>query len=307
MISIIIPVFDEEESLPSFYKELILFLKSSNWDYEIIFVDDGSVDKSLSILKDIAQKDKKVKVYSFRRNQGKSEALTLGFQKAKGDYIATLDADLQDIPSEINNLFNKLKEGFDVVSGWRKNRKDKSYMVNISRIFNIVVGKLFDLKIHDYNCGLKVYTKEAAKSLNLYGGLHRFIPLLAFEQGFSVSEVIVQHNQRRFGRSKYKFSKLWKDLPDIFTIIFLTKYGKRPLHFFGIAGFSLFFLGFIILVYLVILKIIGQGIGERPILFLGMILVLTGFQTFLTGFLADLIINVSDKKVKEYSLKFFKE
>lgn len=306
MISIVVPLYNEEESLPFFYKELQLFLLTHR-DYEIIFVDDGSTDRSLELLKKISLKDKKVKIYSLRKHLGKAEVLTVGFQKANGDYIVTLDADLQDIPSEIKKLLDKTNEGFDVVSGWRKNRKDKSYMIKISRIFNYLVGKLFNLKLHDYNCGLKVYKKEAAKNLHLYGGLHRFIPLLAYQQGFSITEVIVEHNKRKFGKSKYGFSKLWTDLPDIFTMIFLIKYSNRPLHFFGIIGSLLLFFGIIILSYLTVLKLLGQGIGERPLLFLGLLLVLSGFQIFFTGFLADLIINLSQRDKKDIPLKYTNE
>lgn len=303
MISIVVPLYNEEESLPFFYKELQSFL-STYRDYEIIFVDDGSTDRSLELLKKISLKDKKVKIYSLRKHLGKAEVLTVGFQKANGNYIVTLDADLQDIPSEIKKLLDKTNEGFDVVSGWRKNRKDKSYMIKISKIFNYLVGKLFNLKLHDYNCGLKVYKKEAAKSLHLYGGLHRFIPLLAFQQGFSVTEVVVKHSERKFGKSKYGFSKLWKDLPDIFTMIFLSRYSHKPLHFFGTFGLILLISGIGILSYLTILKFMGQGIGDRPILFLGLLLVISGFQVFFTGFLADLFINISYKNNKEDFLKY---
>ena len=234
----------------------------------------------------------------------------LGFQKAKGDIIVTLDADLQDKPSEIYKLLTKQKEGFDLVSGWRKDRKDKSRMVIISKIFNFVVSKFFKLKLHDYNCGLKAYTGTAAKSLRLYGGLHRFIPLLAYENGFSVAEVPVVHDIRKFGKSKYGFSKLWKDLPDMLTMFFLIKYSKRPLHFFGMVGTLLFVIGIIVLIYLLIQHLQGHPIGNRPLLFFGELLILASLQILFTGFLADLIINIShenrvEKQEKEdYLLKF---
>lgn len=298
MISIVVPVYNEEDSLQSFYAELSLIFDSSR-NYEIIFIDDGSFDNSLNLLKKIASKDKKVKIYSFRRNQGKSEALTFGFQKAKGDYIVTLDADLQDKPSEISKLLDKAKDGQDLVCGWRKVRKDPLQKRLSSRLFNFLTRKFWGLNLHDYNCGLKVYTKKAANSIRLYGGLHRFIPILVYQCGFSVTEVVVEHRERKFGKSKYGFSKLWKDLPDIFTMIFLSKYGDRPLHFFGVAGFLLLLPGVIILGYLATIKFMGQGIGERPILFLGMLLVLSGFQVLFTGFLADLFINLSKRSNSE--------
>lgn len=295
MISIVVPVFNEEESLKPFYKELSLVIPDLDKNYEIIFVDDGSKDKSLDILKEFSSKNKNVKIFSFRKNQGKAEALTYGFEKASGDYIVTLDADLQDNPSEISKLLSKIKkEDFNLICGWRKKRKDSYSKIMSSKVFNLLASFFWGVKLHDYNCGLKVYEKDAAKSLKLYGGLHRFIPLLVFQQGFSVTEIPVEHSIRRFGKSKYGFSKLWKDLPDIFTMLFLNKYGKRPLHFFGTVGFIFLMVGFGILIYLTVEKIFyQQSIGNRPILFLGMLLVLGGFQVLFTGFLADIIINKS--------------
>jgi len=303
MLSVVVPVFNEEESLDHFYKELISSLKSFNQENEIIFVDDGSTDKSLLILQEFAKKNKNVKIFSFRKNHGKAEALTLGFKKASGDYIVTLDADLQDKPSEIGNFLKKLNEGYDVVCGWRKNRRDDLKKILASKVFNTSAGILWGVRFHDYNCGFKAYTSQAAKSLNLYGGLHRFIPLLVFQEGFKVTEIPVVHDKRKFGVSKYSFSKVWKDLPDMFTMLFLTKYRVRPLHFFGTIGMLLFLFGSIILIYLSLLKAIGQAIGGRPLLFLGVLLVLSGLQTFLTGFLADLI-NSSAKKDRDIDLKY---
>lgn len=293
MLSIVVPVYNEEESLNAFYEEIVLVLNSYK-DYEVIFVDDGSRDSSLEILKELVQKNKKLRVYSFRRNQGKAEALTLGFQKTKGDKVVTLDADLQDKPDQIALLEKKLDDGYDVVCGWRRERKDSFRHTLFSKIFNSLAGTLWGLKLHDYNCGLKIYTSECAKSLRLYGGLHRFIPLLAYQQGFRVTEVPVIHQKRQYGKSKYGFSKVWKDLPDMFTMYFLSKYGKRPMHFFGIIGFILSFLGLLILFYLyVIIHSQGQSITTRPLFFFGIIFLLAGFQIFFTGFLADLMINKS--------------
>lgn len=306
MVSIVIPVYNEEESIDAFYNELSATAKSLK-TYEILFVDDGSKDSSLSLLKAIGEKDKRVKIFSFRKNHGKAEALMLGFLKATGKHIITLDADLQDKPSEIPALLRKINDGYDLVSGWRKNRKDGLPKVLASKLFNSIAKTWWGLKLHDYNCGLKAYTKNAAKSLRIYGGLHRFIPLILYHQGFMVTEIPVEHDKRKFGKSKYGFSKLWKDLPDIFTMLFLSRYGDRPFHFFAWVGGVLFFLGTIILGYLGILKLVGEGIGNRPILFLGMILLLSGLQIFFTGFLADLIINLSKQQREDYSLKFSSE
>lgn len=306
MYSFVIPVLNEEESLAAFYNELSAEVKKLGAKYEIIFVDDGSTDESLSILKELEKKDKYIKIFSFRRNLGKAEALTLGFIKAQGDYIITLDADLQDKPSEISKLLEKSKEGWDIVSGWRKERKDKKNMVWASWLFNNLTGKIFKLRLHDYNCGLKIYTKDAAKSLRLYGGMHRFIPIIASEEGFSVTEIAVSHDIRKYGQSKYHFSKLWKDLPDIFTMFFLIKYSKRPLHFFGVIGGMSFVVGVSILIYLAILHFLGFTIGDRPLLLYGMSLVLGGLQISFTGFLADLLIHVqtSSLSVDQASLNY---
>lgn len=306
MISVVVPVYNENESLQAFYSELIAELRKIPEKYEIIFVDDGSTDNSLEILKELEGKDNAVRIFSFRKNQGKAYALTAGFQKAIGEYVVTLDADLQDKPSEIHKLLEKLqKEHLDMVSGWRKNRKDKSRMIVISYLFNYFTGKLFGVRLHDYNCGLKVYKVEAAKSLRLYGGQHRFIPLLLVDQGFSVDEAVVVHEKRKFGKSKYGFSKVWKDLPDIFTMLFLVKYGKRPLHFFGPVGSILSLMGFSILTYLSLLKIItGVSIGGRPLLMFGILLVISGLQTFFTGFIGELIVSTSQKEIKVAPLKY---
>lgn len=304
MISIVVPVYNEEESLPHFYPELVRVLRSLKKDYEIVFVDDGSKDKSFELLKKLEKNDKKVRLFSFRKNLGKAEALSLGFLKAKGEIVITLDADLQDQPSEIVNLLKKHEEGFDVVCGWRKYRKDAQKMKFISKVFNGILNKVFDLSIHDYNCGLKLYTNEAAKSLHLYGGLHRFIPIMVYEQGFSIIEIPVVHEVRKFGQSKYTFNKI-KNLPDMFTMLFLMKYMKRPLHFFGGIGGGSFLLGVLILVYLTGIKFFShQSIGSRPLLFLGILLVMIGVQIFFTGFLAELIISLSYQRQQDFPIKY---
>lgn len=311
MISIVVPVFNEEESLDAFFAELWKQITLLDEKFEIIFVDDGSSDTSLSLLQTYAKQHPHiVHVFSFRRNLGKSEALTCGFAKAKGEYIVTLDADLQDKPSEIGKLLAKSKAGVDLVCGWRKDRQDSKNAVLSSKLFNLFAGIFWGLRLHDYNCGLKVYRRDAAKSLYLYGGMHRFIPLLAYQQGFTVEEVAVDHADRKFGQSKYARGvfKIFQNLPDMFTMLFLAKYSKRPFHFFGFAGGALLVLGLIIFAYLVILWLTGESIGRRPLFFTSILLIISGLQTFFTGFLADLIINTSqtaqslDKK--QFSLKY---
>lgn len=304
MISIVIPIFNEEESIQPLYKEIQSALKGR--ELEIIFVDDGSTDGSLEVLKKLLS-EKSVQIFSFRKNHGKAEALTLGFSKANGDYVVTLDADLQDKPDQIEKMLKIAQSGYDLVCGWRKDRKDSLGKKLSSKLFNYIAGLLWGINLHDYNCGLKVYSQEVTKQLNLYGGMHRFIPLLTYEQGFRVTEVPVVHESRRYGSSKFGFSKLWRDLPDIFTMLFLSRYRSRPLHFFSLVGSILFFSGIIILSYLAYIKVTVGDLGPRPSLFLGMILVLTGFQVFLTGFLADLFTNLMHSQDRKFPLKYSSE
>ncbi len=299
MISFVVPVLNEEESLGDFYKTLLKEILNLDKNYEIIFVDDGSTDGSLTILKQLERKNNNVRIFSFRKNQGKSEALNLGFHRAKGDFIVTLDADLQDRPEEIGKLLEKAKQGFDLVSGWRKNRKDSLKTRLSSKLFNSIIRVFWGVGLHDYNCGLKLYKKDAAKSLNLYGGMHRFIPLLVSEKGFSVAEIPVVHEKRKLGKSKYGFSKIFRDIPDMFTVLFLTRYAKRPLHFFGVAGGVISTIGFFVLLYLTIIHFQGQAIGTRPLLFFGMLLVLAGLQILFTGFLADLTLHILEKETQQ--------
>lgn len=304
MISVVVPVFNEEESLEAFFKTLTQALSKIQEKSEIIFIDDGSNDSSLSMLQDFEKKDKSVRVFSFRKNTGKAEALSMGFSKAKGDKIVTLDADLQDDPFEIDHLITKLDEGYDLVAGWRKDRKDTTKKIISSKIFNFLARVFWGLRLHDYNCGLKAYKSEAAKSLTLYGGFHRFIPLLVFQEGFRVTEEPVKHHTRKYGKSKFGFSKLWKDLPDIFTMLFLSRYSTRPLHFFGTLGLLMLGVGFLVLLYLTILWFSGVSIGSRPLLIFGVLLELTGLQMFMTGFLAELLINLLNKREMNLPLKY---
>lgn len=304
MLSVVIPLYNESESIESLYRKLIDIVPLLDKRYEIIFVDDGSTDRSLEKLKEIVATDSAARLFSFRKNQGKAEALMLGFAKAKGDYIVTLDADLQDKPEEIVKLLDKAKQGWDVVCGWRKNRQDPFFKVVSSKLFNFLASILWRLHLHDYNCGLKVYTKDAAKALRIYGGLHRFIPLILHQLGFKVTEVPIVHEKRKFGKSKFGFSKLWKDLPDIFTMLFLSRYRERPLHFFGMVGGTVLVVGLVILTYLSLLRFQGQTIGGRPLLLFGVLLVLSGFQIVFTGFLADLLISVSNSEKKDFLLKY---
>ncbi len=293
MLSFVVPAYNEEESLTPFYTQVSKMAPKLSSDYEIVFVDDGSTDSTLPMLKDLEKKDKRVRVFSFQRNRGKSDALTFAFQQAVGDLVVTLDADLQDRPEEIKKLMVRLNDGYDMVSGWRKDRRDSKFKVVTSKMFNLFASIFWGLKINDLNCGLKLYTKSAAQSLTLYGGMHRFIPILLHSEGFRVTEVPIKHDIRRFGKSKYGFFKVFTEMPDMLTMLFLSKYSKKPLHFFGFVGGIVFFLGIVILAYLSIIHFQGETIGRRPLLFLGMLLVLGGVQVLFTGFLADLIIHLN--------------
>ena len=297
-LSIVIPIFNEEDSVHELVEHIQSAMKKLSKPYEIIFVDDGSTDKTVIILKNLKKKLSQIQILSHRRNLGKSHALMHGFERAQGKYIATLDADLQDNPEEIVLLLSYLKnQDLDMVTGWRKNRQDTGSIKSVSRIANGFILKVFKLTIHDLNAGLKVYKAEAAKELNLYGGLHRFIPIMLSELGYKVGEHEVKNRPRKFGYSKYRASKVLTDLPDLFTIYFLTKFTDKPLHFFGRIGFVPLFSGSLILGYLSILRLFfDQSIGTRPLLMFGVLMVIFGMQLMLTGLLGDLIVNMNMKK-----------
>jgi len=303
--SIVIPIYNEQESIRELISNIKRAFSGVKKTYEMIFIDDGSTDKTLSILKNVRTENKDIKIYSFRKNLGKSPALMLGFARSTGKTIVTLDADLQDDPSNIMALYQKLtKNGYDIVTGWRKDRKDNIFKIMSSQIFNKIVSVLFGLKLHDLNSGLKIYKSEAAKDLKIYGGMHRFIPIIAQEMGYKVAEKEILHHPRKYGFSKYKFTKIFTDVPDLITIYFLTKYTRRPLHFFGKIGAFVFTIGFIILLYLSYLRFIGERIGGRPLLLFGVLLVLTGMQIIFTGLLADLIVNINSKDNDDFPIKF---
>ncbi len=304
--SVVIPVFNEDESLQELIARIAESFKKFDQTYEIVFIDDGSTDTSLELLKKYSRDNKNIHVISFRKNLGKSPALTVGFEHSKGDYILTMDADLQDDPANIDRLFARMeKDNLDLVSGWRKDRRDTLFKKVSSKFFNsFIIPLLFKVKLHDMNCGLKLYRKSFAKELRIYGGMHRFIPVLASEMGFRASEEPIIHHARKYGYSKYKPTKILTDIPDLFTMFFLTKYTRRPLHFFFQLGAALLALGFGILIYLVILKLFGEAIGGRPILIFGVLFVLGGAQTIFTGLLADLLVNVNEKTVNNYLIKY---
>lgn len=305
LISFVIPLYNEEKSLRELTQKIKEAMSKANKTYEILYIDDGSTDSSLEVLKEIEKENTNVKVYSFRKNLGKSEALTLGFQKAKGEYVATLDADLQDDPESIQELLDELVEKkLDVINGHRIGRKDTPFKRYASAVFNNLISKMFDLTLHDMNCPVKVFKSETVKDLQLYGGLHRFIPLLIHDMGYKVGEREVVNHPRKYGISKFKGSKVITDLPDLFTIYFLTNYSARPLHFFAKIGFIPLIVGSVTLLYLLLQRLEGYQIGTRPLLTFGVLLTLFGVQIIFTGFLADLIVNTTKKETKKIPLKY---
>tara|TARA_A100000164_G_scaffold378825_1_gene421385 strand:- start:25 stop:957 length:933 start_codon:yes stop_codon:yes gene_type:complete len=290
-ISIIIPVYNESESIKNLYVEILSSIKDK-YQFEIIFIDDGSSDNSAEVIKKIAENDSNVKLIRLYKNFGKADALSEGFHVCVGKYVITMDADLQDNPSEIPNLINKLDEGWDMVSGWKKDRKDPLEKRIPSKFFNKITCFFTGVKIHDFNCGLKAYQIKVVKSIELYGGLHRYIPALSKQMGFSVTEIIVNHRERQFGESKYGGSRYFHGFFDLLTVLFLGNYLSRPLHFFGKIGLITSILGSGILSYLTIGWFNGVWIGDRPLFFLGILLIILSFQFFSIGFLGDIVVKL---------------
>ena len=265
-VSIVIPLYNEEESLAELYARLTGILDGYVGRHELIFVDDGSTDGSLGTLRELRSRDRRVKLISFKRNNGKSAALQEGFKASRGDFVVTIDADLQDDPNEIPGLLERLDEGYDLVSGWKKNRKDPPNKTIPSKLFNFVTSLASGIKLHDFNCGLKAYRRDVVKRISVYGELHRFIPVLAAWEGFRVTEKDVTHFERKFGRSKYGASRLLNGLFDLITVMFITRRATSPLHFFGRVAFLFFVAGGTISLYFVVLWLSGRGLHVRPLM-----------------------------------------
>lgn len=294
-LSAVIPVYNESESLPQLHDELNNALKDYT-DLEIIYIDDGSNDGSEKVLKDIAEDDPNTTVITFFRNYGKAAALAAGFEAASGDIVITLDSDLQDDPTEIPDMIELLTEGWDMVSGWKKTRHDPLSKRIPSKIYNLVVRLFTGVPIHDSNCGLKVYRSEVVKSVEVYGGLHRYIPALAKYKGFSVTEKVVRHRSRQFGKTKYGLARYVHGLLDLLTVLFLGRYFQRPLHFFGLIGLLLLSVGIAISIFLTVNWFGGTPIGNRPLFFLGILLIIVGLQIFSLGLLAEFFIRQRHKE-----------
>jgi glycosyltransferase involved in cell wall biosynthesis len=301
MISVIIPVFEEEGSLIELTEKIFKFVSLLD-DFEIIFVDDGSKDNSLNIMKQIKNKDPEwIKIISFQGNFGKAAALSAGFKHARGDIIITMDGDLQDDPKEIKNFISKLKEGYDIVSGWKYERKDPISKKLPSKVFNWLTTYLTKVKLHDFNCGFKAYKSKVIKNLDLYGELHRYIPAIVSTKGYKVGEIKVKHHERKHGVSKYGFSRIFKGFFDLITVTYFMRYSKKPLHFFGALGLISFGLGFVGGLYLFIIKLMGNLIGNRPLLTLVAVLMIIGVQFISLGLIAEMI--TKDRRDEDYVIK----
>jgi glycosyltransferase involved in cell wall biosynthesis len=302
-ISIVISLFNEEESLGELLDWITKVVEDNNYSYEIILIDDGSTDNSWRVIEEYSKRKDTIRAIRFRRNYGKSAALYCGFEAAQGNVVITMDADLQDSPEEIPGLFNEIvNNDYDLVSGWKKKRYDPLLSKNLpSKLFNFTARLSSGIKLHDFNCGLKAYRKDVVKNIEVYGEMHRYIPVIAKQSGFpKISERVVQHQKRKYGKSKFGMNRFINGFLDLLTLSFISKFGKKPMHFFGLWGSVSFILGFLILAYLSFLKIAYHEykMTERPLFYLGFLAVIFGAQLFLTGFMAELISrNASERNL----------
>lgn len=299
MISVVIPVHNEERSIALLYDELRATLDGLDLPWEAVFVDDGSTDGSFTALTRLHAEQTNVRVVRLRRNFGKAAALSAGFAQARGDVVVTIDGDLQDDPNEIPKLLAKLDEGFDLVSGWKSRRRDPWRRRFASKVFNRMSGWLTGVHLHDVNCGLKAYRVEVVRGLPVYGELHRFIPVLAHHRGFRIAELPVNHRPREHGRSRYGLERYLRGFLDLLSVSFMGRYRHRPLHLFGGLGLLLGAIGVAILIYLTAVKIAGHAIGGRPLLTLGVLLVVVGLQFFSLGLISELITAQHEQRAAE--------
>ena len=291
-ISVVIPLLNEEESLPELARQLENVLERvARGKYEVLFVDDGSTDDSFRVIQDIHARNQRFKAIRFRTNHGKSAALAIGFSECKGDIVITMDADLQDDPNEIPSLVAKLEEGYDLVSGWKRKRHDPWHKTMPSKLFNAVTSRMSGIRLHDFNCGLKGYRREVIENVQVYGEMHRYIPALAHWEGFRVTEIPVQHRARQHGVSKFGMSRFLKGYLDLLTVMFTTRYIKRPLHFFGAVGSLFAVVGFVTDLYLVIEWSLGRtSLSNRPLALFGVAMIIVGVQLISIGLIGELIV-----------------
>lgn len=308
-ISVVIPLLNEAESLPELYNWIAKVMQSNSFSYEIIFIDDGSTDTSWKIIQELVKEHAEVKGIRFQNNFGKSQALHAGFKAAKGDVIITMDADLQDSPDEIPELFDLIKkENYDLISGWKKKRYDSKIRKNLpSKLFNAAARKTSGVKLHDFNCGLKAYKKEVVKNIDVYGEMHRYIPVLAKNAGFTkIGEKVVKHQARKYGTTKFGIERFFNGFLDLITIWFLSKFGKRPMHFFGLLGTFMFIIGFLFALYLGVDKLFlnpqGKLITQKPQFYLSLTAMVMGIQLFLAGFIGEIILR-NNRQYERYKIK----
>ncbi len=313
-ISVVIPLLNEAESLPELHRWIQQVMQQGGYTYEIIFIDDGSTDHSWAIIEDLSRKDPAVKGIKFRRNYGKSQALHAGFKQAKGDVVITMDADLQDSPEEIPELYQMItKDGFDLVSGWKKVRHDSKIKKNIpSKLFNWAARKVSGLPLHDFNCGLKAYKNQVVKDIDVYGEMHRYIPFLAKNEGYTqIGEKVVQHQARKYGETKFGSDRFIKGVLDLITLWFLTRFAKRPMHLFGALGILMFMVGGLATLFILGMKayklyyhIPTHLVTDRPWFYIALAAMILGSQFFLAGFLGELLLK-NNKQVQRYKIDQF--
>ncbi|MEI7760765.1 MAG: glycosyltransferase family 2 protein [Thermoleophilia bacterium] len=297
MISVVIPVHNEEQSVEPLYHELSAVFASEGITWEVVFVDDGSTDETFEALTRLHAANNNVRAVHFRRNFGKAAALDAGFREASGETVVTIDGDLQDDPAEIPRLLAGLDAGYDLVSGWKTNRRDPLTRRAPSKLFNAVAGRVSGVRLHDMNCGLKAYRAEVLDGMQLYGELHRYIPVLAHYRGYRITEIPVNHRPREHGRSRYGVERYVRGFLDLLTVTFMGRYSHRPLHLFGGLGLGAGALGFVLLLYLTIVKLTGHAIGQRPLLALGILLVVVGIQLLSLGLLSELITSHHEERM----------
>ena len=311
-ISVIIPLFNEAESLPELVSWIDRVMKENHYSYEALLVDDGSNDGSWKVIRDLSHEYDTVHGISFRRNYGKSAALYCGFARAQGDVVFTMDADLQDSPDEIPEMYRMVKEeGYDLVSGWKQHRKDNALTKNLpSKLYNATARKITGLKLHDMNCGLKAYKNEVVKSVEVYGEMHRYIPYLAKNAGYTkITEKPVHHEKRKYGKSKFGLERFVNGFLDLGTLWFLTKFGKDPMHFFGYSGLFMFFVGFVMTIWIIVAKLVHQAHGayfravtDQPLFYLALVAVILGVILFLAGFIGEMVARSSADR-NHYNIK----
>lgn len=311
-ISIIIPLLNESESLPELTSWIERVMKENSFSYEILFVDDGSTDDSWKVIDKLAETDRNIHGISFRRNYGKSAALFCGFDRAQGDVVFTMDADLQDSPDEIPEMYRMVKEdGYDIVSGWKQHRKDNALTKNLpSKLYNATARRITGIKLHDMNCGLKAYRNEVIKSIEVYGEMHRYIPYLAKNAGFcNITEKPVHHEKRKYGKSKFGMNRFINGFLDLGSLWFLSTFGKKPMHFFGYSGIFMFLIGFIMTICIIVRKLVEQHNGElfrpitdQPLFYLALLAIVIGVLFFLAGFIGELIARSSSER-NSYNIK----